>query len=297
MNGIVNIYKEKGFTSHDVVNIVRGLTKCKAGHTGTLDPDAEGVLPVCLGRATKIADYIMADDKEYIADVILGTSTDTQDASGETLTNKPFLGDLSSIHNGIQGFVGRIQQIPPMYSAIKIGGKKLYEYARQGAVVERKPRQVTINDIEVLEADLPTSFKVRVSCSKGTYIRTLCADIGEKLGSAAHMGDLLRTKSGSFHIKNAIKLADFREIIARGEIDRVLIPIEDALSDFPKIIISDKAEKWLVNGNKIPLDFACSEAELLSNAEYLAYDEAGNLAGIFVLSSDAKYVKPKVMFL
>jgi len=297
MNGIVNIYKEKGFTSHDVVNIVRGLTKCKAGHTGTLDPDAEGVLPVCLGRATKIADYIMTSDKEYIAELILGTTTDTQDASGKILDSKPFLGDLSDIDNTIESFIGQIQQIPPMYSAIKVGGKKLYEYARQGAAIERKPRDVTINAIEVLQANLPHSTIIRVSCSKGTYIRTLCADIGEALGSAAHMGELLRTKSGNFHASKAVRLADFREIIARGEINNIAMPIEVALSHFPKIIISDKAEKWLVNGNKIPLDFVRSEAELLSNAEYLAYDEAGNLAGIFVLSSDAKYVKPKVMLL
>ncbi|MDR2183314.1 MAG: tRNA pseudouridine(55) synthase TruB [Clostridiales bacterium] len=294
MKGAVNIYKEKGFTSHDVVNIVRGLTKCKAGHTGTLDPDAEGVLPVCIGRATKIADYIMADDKEYIADVILGASTDTQDASGEILERKPFLGSLSDIHDAVRGFIGEITQMPPMYSAVKIGGKKLYEYARQGATVERKPRRVTIRDIEVLEANLPGSFKIRVGCSKGTYIRALCADIGAALGVAAHMGDLLRTKSGGFNIENAVKLADFREIVARDEIERVLIPIETALEHFPKISISAEADKWLKNGNKIPLDFVRAEIALSQGAEYLAYDAAGGLAGIFALS-DAGHIKPKVM--
>jgi len=297
MNGIINIYKEKGFTSHDVVNIVKGLTKCKAGHTGTLDPDAEGVLPVCIGRATKIADYIMADDKEYIADVMLGTATDTQDASGEILERKPFSGSLADIHGAIQDFIGHIEQVPPMYSAIKVGGKKLYEYARQGKTVERKPRQVTIHAIELLDADLPTSFKIRVACSKGTYIRTLCADIGEHLGTAAHMGDLLRTKSGNFHISNAIKLSELREIVARSEIDNVIIPMEAALSHFPKISISAKADKWLRNGNKIPLDFVRADFTLAESAEYLGFDATGSLAGIFVLSGKDRSIRPKVMLL
>jgi tRNA pseudouridine55 synthase len=296
MNGIVNIYKEKGFTSHDVVNIVRGLIKFKAGHTGTLDPDAQGVLPVCFGRATKIADYIMADDKEYIADVILGAATDTQDASGEILERKPVLCNLSEIHKVVQGFIGQILQIPPMYSAIKVGGKKLYEYARQGTVVERKPRQITIHAIEVLEVNLPVSFKIRVACSKGTYIRTLCADIGLALGTAAHMGGLLRTKSGGFHIEKAIKLADLREFAARGEIDSVTMPIEAALSHFQKITISSRADKWLRNGNKIPLDFVRADIAPVDGAEYLAYDGMGNLAGIFILSG-TDHIKPKVMLL
>ena len=295
-DAIINIYKEKGFTSHDVVNIVRGLTKCKAGHTGTLDPDATGVLPVCIGRATKIADYIMADDKEYIADVILGAATDTQDASGEILERKAFLGDLSNVNSAIKNFIGQVEQIPPMYSALKVGGKKLYEYARQGETVERKARRVTIHEIEVLEADLPASFKIRVKCSKGTYIRTLCADLGAALGTAAHMGDLLRSRSGSFHVDDAVKLADLRELAARGEMNSVAMPIEAALSHFPKISISSKADKWLKNGNKILLDFVHADAALLEAAEYLGFDAAGNLAGIFILSGP-EHIRPKVMLL
>jgi tRNA pseudouridine55 synthase len=238
----------------------------------------------------------MADSKEYIADVILGFSTDTQDSSGQVLEHKPFLRNLSNVNDIIQSFIGDIQQIPPMYSAIKVGGKKLYEYARQGATVERKPRQVTIHTIELLEADLPATFKIRVACSKGTYIRTLCADIGQALGTAAHMGDLLRTKSGNFNAENAVKLDELREIAERGETGKVLMPIETALGHFPKITISAKADKWLRNGNKIPLDFVCANIELTSGAEYLAFDEAGSLAGIFILS-DANHIKPKVMLL
>ena len=296
MNGIVNIYKEKGLTSRDVVNIVRGITKCKAGHTGTLDPDAEGVLPVCLGRATKIADYIMADDKEYIADVILGTSTNTQDASGEILESKPFCGDLLETYDAIQNFIGQIKQIPPMYSAIKVGGKKLYEYARQGITVERKPREVTIHAIEILRADLPKSFKIRVTCSKGTYIRTLCADFGEALNSKAHMGELLRTRSGGFRVENALKLAELSDIAANGEIASVIMPMDIALSHFPKITISSEADKWLKNGNKMPLEFVHADIKLMDDTEYLAYDAKGSLAGIFILS-DKEHIKPRVMLL
>ena len=296
MNGIINVYKEKGFTSHDVVNIVRKLTKCKAGHTGTLDPNAEGVLPVCIGRATKIADYIMAEDKEYIADVILGSATDTQDSAGEVLMQKPFLGDLFNVNSVLQNFIGQITQIPPMYSAIKIGGKKLYEYAREGAVIERKPRDVTIHEIEILSEDLPTSFKIRVSCSKGTYIRTLCADLGEALDTVAHMGDLLRTKSGNFCVENAIELDILREIADKNQLDKIVMPIDAALSYMPKIAISVKAEKWVKNGNKISIGYVSTPIKLSNGVEYLAYEEAGGLAGIYVLA-DAEHIKPKVMLL
>jgi len=296
MNGIINVYKEKGFTSHDVVNIIRRLTKCKAGHTGTLDPNAEGVLPVCIGRATKIADYIMAEDKEYIADVILGSATDTQDNTGEVLVQRPFLGNLQKVNDAIRNFTGQITQIPPMYSALKVGGKKLYEYAREGVVIERKPRDVTIHEIEILSEDLPISFKIRVSCSKGTYIRTLCADIGEALDTAAHMGDLLRTKSGNFCMENAIKLDVLREIADKNQLDKIVMPIDAALSYMPKIAISIKAEKWVKNGNKISIGYVSTPIKLSNGVEYLAYEEAGGLAGIYVLA-DAEHIKPKVMLL
>ncbi|MCL2573225.1 MAG: tRNA pseudouridine(55) synthase TruB [Defluviitaleaceae bacterium] len=297
-SGIINIYKEKGYTSHDVVNIVRGLAKCKAGHTGTLDPDAEGVLPVCLGRATKISDYIMADDKEYIANVILGTETTTQDASGEVLSQKPFLGNLFDVNDALQKFIGQVQQLPPMYSAIKVKGKKLYEHARQGEEVERKTRQITIHAIELLSADLPDFFRIKVACSKGTYIRALCADLGKALDSVAHMDELLRTRSGSFSVENAIKIDDLRDIAAYDELDRVIMPIEGALGHFPRIIISNKVEKWMRNGNKIPLEYVsgilCEKTS--SYEEYLAHDQDGNLAGIYVQIGQ-EYIKPKVMLL
>lgn len=290
--GIVNIRKEKGFTSHDVVNIVRKLTKSKAGHTGTLDPNAVGVLPVCLGRATKIADYIMAGDKEYVAEVVFGTATDTLDSTGKIIAQGGRLPDLTEIESALASFVGKIEQVPPMYSAIKIGGKKLYEYARAGAEVELKPRGVEIFSVEILEAKLPGSVKFRVNCSKGTYIRSLCADLGEKLSTYAHMGELVRTKSGSFCLDDSISLGRLEELFKAGQLDGALLRIEDALAHLPRLFIDPGADKLLKNGNKIPLTYV-SELEGQSNSEYLGFDADGTLAGIFTCVGE--HIKPKVM--
>jgi len=292
MNGIINIRKEKGFTSHDVVNIVRRITKCKAGHTGTLDPNATGVLPVCLGRATKIADYIMGHDKEYLAQIIFGSATDTQDATGNIIADAQSNVNLTEFENAIQHFVGKILQTPPMYSAIKVGGKKLYEYARQGVEVEVKPREVVIHEIKIESTHLPQFAAIRVRCSKGTYIRTLCVDLGEKLDTYAHMGELVRTKSGRFCLEDSISLAQLEKIAIEGRLDSVVMPIESVLNYMPKIFISADAQKWLSNGNKIPLAFVTGLATPHA-PEYLAFDAAGKLAGIFIANNDC--IKPKTM--
>jgi len=296
ISGIININKPKGYTSQDIVSIVKKLTKCKAGHTGTLDPNATGVLPVCLGRATKIADYIMAGDKEYAAEVILGSATDTQDATGTVIDKKTADVDFAKIKDVLQEFIGTIEQIPPMYSAIKIGGKKLYEYARQNVEIERKPRQIKISGIDILSENLPDSFKIRVNCSKGTYIRTLCADIGEKLGTLAHMGDLERTRSGSFCIEDSISLEELEINVRNGNFQEHIITIDNTLDYLPKIIISTNADKLIKNGNKIPLNFVISEKPLEPDAEYLAFDSFGSIIGIHILT-DCEYIKPKVYLL
>ena len=211
MDGIINIYKEKGFTSHDVVAVVRRtIGQKKVGHTGTLDPDATGVLPVCVGKATKLADYIMASEKTYIAEVTLGAFTDTQDSSGNILDRHEVDFDEEKIRTAINSFIGNLQQTPPMYSAIKINGKKLYELAREGKEVERKKRNITIFNIEILSFNPPDKFVMKVDCSKGTYIRTLCDDIGRKLGCGAYMSSLERTRSGSFVKENSITLDELR---------------------------------------------------------------------------------------
>ena len=207
IHGILNVYKEKGYTSHDVVAKLRGIVgQKKIGHTGTLDPDAVGVLPVCLGKATKLCDMLTDKDKTYEAILLLGRSTDTQDTSGATLTTR----DTSALTEEkvtevIESYVGEYDQIPPMYSALKVNGKKLYELAREGKVVERKARRVVIYQIRILKMELPR-VKMEVSCSKGTYIRTLCHDIGETLGCGGCMESLVRTRVSSFRIADSMTL-------------------------------------------------------------------------------------------
>ena len=195
IHGIINVYKEKGFTSHDVVAKLRGIVgQKKIGHTGTLDPDATGVLPVCLGKATKLCDLLTDKNKTYEAVLLLGKTTDTQDITGEVLEEKSTEAlTEEKVREAIEGFIGDYEQIPPMYSALKVNGKKLYELAREGKVIERKARLVKILDIQILEIDLP-KVRMEVSCSKGTYIRTLCHDIGEKLGCGGCMESLIRTR-------------------------------------------------------------------------------------------------------
>ena len=208
INGIVNIYKEKGYTSHDVVAVLRKVVgQKKIGHTGTLDPDATGVLPVCLGRATKVCELLTDHDKTYEALLLLGKTTDTQDISGEVLEERD-PGDLTEeeVRSCIESFIGEYDQVPPMYSALKVNGKKLYELAREGKIVERAARRVQIFDIEILSIALPR-VTMKVHCSKGTYIRTLCHDIGQKLGCGACMEKLTRTKVSRFEIKDSLTLA------------------------------------------------------------------------------------------
>ena len=196
MNGILNIYKEAGWTSHDVVAKLRGITgQKKIGHTGTLDPEAEGVLPVCLGKATKVADLLMEETKTYEAVLLLGTVTDTQDTGGQVLRTRPVTCSPEELEDCLKGFLGEQMQVPPMYSALKQNGKKLYELAREGKTVERQPRKVHFYELELLETDLPRA-RIRVTCSRGTYIRTLCQDIGEKLGCGGCMEHLVRTGWG-----------------------------------------------------------------------------------------------------
>ena len=199
INGIVNIYKEKGYTSHDVVAVLRKVVgQKKIGHTGTLDPDATGVLPVCLGRATKVCELLTDHDKTYEALLLLGKTTDTQDISGEVLEERD-PGNLTEeeVRSCIESFIGEYDQIPPMYSALKVNGKKLYELAREGKTVERKSRKVQIHGIRILEMNLP-HVRMEVDCSKGTYIRTLCHDIGEKLQVGGCMEELQRKKERRF---------------------------------------------------------------------------------------------------
>ncbi len=253
INGIINVYKEQGFTSFDVVAKLRGILKQKKiGHTGTLDPMAEGVLMVCLGKATKLVDMLTEGDKEYRTTMKLGISTDTEDITGKILEEKELPDDISKaeIIDTINSFIGDYDQIPPMYSAIKKDGKKLYEYARQGIEIERTPRPVTIFSIDNISVDLPyISFDVH--CSKGTYIRSLCRDIGDKLKVGATMTALTRSHVHGHHIDDSLKLNQIEKLFSEGELDKYILPVDALVSGYDKYLIKDKYSKFLFNGNKL----------------------------------------------
>ena len=249
VNGVINIYKEKGFTSHDVVAKMRGICRQKKiGHTGTLDPDATGVLPVCLGSGTKLCDMLTDKDKEYVAELLLGVVTDTQDISGQILEQNEVQVSEDRVREVVMSFQGDYMQIPPMYSALKVNGKKLYELARAGKEVERQARPVTIHEIEIVDIQLPV-VKIRVACSKGTYIRTLCADIGEKLGCGGTMQSLLRTKVGIFELNKAVTLAQLETIRDDEGLESILYPVESAFEECPSLHIKPDFRKLLDNGN------------------------------------------------
>ena len=248
VNGIVIVDKEKGYTSHDVVNVVRKIFGTrKVGHTGTLDPDATGVLPICIGKGTKVCDMLTFSDKEYVARVRLGIETDTQDISGEIIKEMPVNVTLDELEKVKENFKGDIMQIPPMYSAIKIDGKKLCDLARKGIEVERKPRPVTIYSIEISNFD-GREFDMRVACSKGTYIRTLCHDIGKTLGCGAVMTELRRTKASVFSIENAHTLGSLKKRQEDGTLNEVLSPVDSVFSHLDKLEITDGIKKRITNG-------------------------------------------------
>lgn len=293
LTGILNIYKEAGFTSHDVVNIVRKKLerKFKVGHTGTLDPDATGVLPICIGKATKLSNYVLNSNKEYIAIIKLGKTTTTQDASGETLTTSNKKVSIDEIKSVVNTFIGEIKQLPPMYSAIKIGGKKLYELAREGKEIEREKRTIIIKNIIINKFIDESTFEITVDCSKGTYIRTICNDIGQKLGTGAFMQSLIRTKAGGFNIQNAKKLGELQTI---NDIYENVINIKHILKKFTSVIIKKEANKYLYNGNKISQNFIKDKLKLI-NEKIVVYDEENNIIGIYEFESG--YLKPLTMLI
>jgi tRNA pseudouridine55 synthase len=260
MEGILPLFKPAGLTSHDCVFKLRKILKTKkVGHTGTLDPDVTGVLPICIGRATKIAEYITDAGKSYDGEVTIGYSTTTEDASGEVVEKKVVnqLITKEVINEVLNSFLGEIEQTPPMYSAVKVNGKRLYEYARKGIEVERPTRKVTIYSIELLDdrdvlSGDTISFRFRVSCSKGTYIRTLAVMIGEKLGFPAHMSKLSRTQSATFKLEDCFTLEEVEDHMKSGEIEKVLYPLEAGISHLPKLTISDTVAEKVKNGAVLP---------------------------------------------
>lgn len=292
-NGVLAINKEKGYTSFHVVSALRGILKMKKiGHTGTLDPEAEGVLPVCLGNATKLVNYFTDSGKEYIARGRFGISTDTEDMTGTLISSKEVPAEerpsKEAIIETLSFFSGGYLQTPPMYSAKKVNGKRLYELAREGKEIKRTPCFVKIEEIELLSYDYP-GFELRVSCGKGTYIRSLIRDTGERLKIPAAMESLIRTRAAGFSIKEALTLNEVREIVEKGEILREIKSVESVFSGLPEIRTEGKDSVLLKNGNKLKNDKG------LPDGDYRVYTEEGGFAAIYSVSGDT--ASPKGMFL
>lgn len=260
MNGVLLLNKPKGLTSHDCVFKIRKLLKEKrVGHTGTLDPDVTGVLPICIGRATKIAQFLTSDTKTYEGEVTLGLSTTTEDASGEVVEQKAVERIISrdEVEAVLASLTGTMKMVPPMYSAVKVNGKKLYEYARAGLEVERPIREITIHEFALLDGrkeftGSPLSFSFRVTCSKGTYVRTLAVMIGERLGYPAHMSSLVRTASGPFMLSECVTFEQLEEKVQTNTVQDILYSIEQSLQTFPKIIVKDEQIEKVMNGAFLP---------------------------------------------
>ena len=284
-SGIINVYKEAGYTSFDVVARLRGILKIKKiGHTGTLDPDATGVLPVCVGKATKLCDMLTDKDKVYECVMMLGVETDTYDLSGKVLSRNSVTSSEEEIVNAINSFVGDIMQVPPMYSALKVNGKKLYELAREGKEVERKPRPVTIFSIDILNISLP-EVSIRIHCSKGTYIRSLCHDVGEVLGCGCAMKSLVRTRVSMFDIADARTLDEIERIVKAGNLDGIMLKVDQAFEGMETVFVipTEDAIKHAVNGVPIPATdvFAESISGFEDGRRYRIYLPDNRFIGVY----------------
>lgn len=306
IHGVINIYKEKGYTSHDIVAKLRGiLRQKKIGHTGTLDPDAEGVLPVCLGGGTRLCDMLTDKDKTYRAVMLLGKETDTQDISGTVLKEMSVTVTEKQVKAAAESFIGDYEQIPPMYSALKVNGKKLYELAREGKTIERAARPVRILELTIEEINLPRVI-MTVTCSKGTYIRTLCHDIGEKLGICACMEELTRTRVGIFEIHDALRLSEVEELQKKkSEGESVsqkllehIIPVDQMLKQYPAFEMKEGMDRFLYNGNSLfPNQFTGTLAEKKVNGWVRIYDSQGHFCGVYQYDMQKKCYRPVKMFL
>ena len=299
-NGIMNVYKEAGYTSHDVVARLRGICKQKKiGHTGTLDPDAAGVLPVCLGNGTKLCDMLADRDKEYVAELLLGVETDTQDTTGRVTAEHSVEITEEEIHRICRSFLGEYEQTPPMYSALKVNGKKLYELAREGREVERRARRVKIREIEILALELPL-VRMRVVCSKGTYIRTLCHDIGEQLGCGGAMESLTRSRVGIFGIEEALTLGQLEKLRDEDKISTVIIKPDTVFEKDRAVTVTAAGQRMAENGNVLTMDQLerqAGETEFADAQQLRVYDRTGRFYGIYRYYKETDVIKPVRMFL
>lgn len=297
ISGIINVYKEKGFTSFDVVAKLRGIFgQKKIGHTGTLDPDATGVLPVCLGKATRVCDMLTEKDKEYEAVLLLGKKTDTQDISGQVLEEKKVEVSEDAVKEAVLSFIGEYDQIPPMYSALKVHGQKLCDLARQGISVERQPRRVKIFGIEILELTLP-KVRMKVACSKGTYIRTLCEDIGEKLGCGGCMESLIRTRVADFTLEEAYHLEEIEQMVRNGVTEHAIQKTDVVFLQYPKVTAKKEYDKLLYNGNRMNPEFFKDYKKEYDCGSIRVYDEEGQFIGIYQMDDVRGNIKPVKIFM
>ena len=321
MNGIICVYKEAGYTSHDVINRLRRISnQKKIGHTGTLDPNAEGVLPVCFGNATKVCGLLTDTDKCYRAELILGKVTDSYDITGEVLSEQEPHVTVGELQEVIKSFIGTQMQTPPMFSARKVNGQKLYDLARQGIVIEREQKEITVYDIVIESvvccedeedtfAFTPDCFDmirstevirayITVHCSKGTYIRSICHDIGEKLGCGACMGSLIRTKVGRFTIEDSRKIKELAQLSEEGKFEELLISADSMFPEYPKLSgLPEEADLLLRNGNRINLKqipkYEWMEQE---NVQLRMYGGNGRFCAIYEYRKDKRYLQPVTMF-
>lgn len=321
MNGILCVYKEAGYTSHDVINRLRRISnQRKIGHTGTLDPNAEGVLPVCFGNATKVCGLLTDTDKCYRAELILGKVTDSYDITGEVVSEADVHVTVAQLQEVIKTFIGTQMQTPPMFSARKVNGQKLYDLARQGIVVEREQKEITVYNIclesvvccneEQVETVFDTEYLddilsvnvcrayITVHCSKGTYIRSICHDIGEKLGCGACMGSLLRTRVGRFSVEDSKRIKELAQLSEDGKFEELLISADSMFPDYPKLAeLPEEADVLLRNGNQIYLKqipkYEWMEQE---QVQLRMYDGTGRFCAIYEYRKDKRYLQPVTMF-
>lgn len=299
LSGIIVLHKPKGMTSHDCVLKLRRLLQMKKiGHTGTLDPDVHGVLPVCVGRATKVVSYMTNFSKEYEGEVTIGQSTTTEDKSGEIVSEKKVKNDITNeqIDQLMTDFEGEYVQIPPMYSAVRVKGKRLYEYARKGIEVERPKRNVTIHSLarksNVRFNEGTANFSFRVHCSKGTYVRTLAVDIGKALGYPAHLSRLARTASGPFTLSESYTFEQIEQIIKENTIQNILLPLDKALTHLPKLIVSNDIARQIVHGAVLP------KSEGLEQKRFTVYNEQDDCLAVYKHHPTKEgLIKPETMFI
>ena len=300
-NGLINVYKEPGFTSLDAVAVLRGILKQKKiGHTGTLDPAAEGVLMVCLGNATKLCSFLEDKDKEYECRMLLGTQTDTEDTTGKVIETADVNVSEEEIKEAVLSFKGNIKQVPPMYSALKKDGKKLYELARAGIEIEREARDIKIYDIKIDEINIPyVSFTVK--CSKGTYIRSLCRDIGNKLGCGACMDHLKRTAVSFFEAEKSLKLSEIEALAKEGKIDDFILHTEEVFKDLNSLYVVPESAKIIDNGNpllrsNVTYDTGFDDKEIKDGDMFKVYNTNGDFVAVYEYKKDRGLFKPYKMF-